>query len=988
MLTFLSRDQDGNPYILPLTHASEAPTPFLREMCSLLSRDPSPSITPSTPPLSTLLLTLASHLSDTDTAKLLTTLYDRSELSPSTLAWTSNWSLILANKDDPCLCSAGARPLTRRVMLDALHETIEVVRDVTTQREVLVDMVLHHWKRMDVKKGEMDGGEVVWNILAEEVVHRQVESQEDQESSDQEEVQAFIDEVLELMTVSATEGEDLDLDSGSAGTATAVSPPPPDFHSPTPAYSVSVSPTLSRVQSADVVVPAKEKEPGIISILSSFASPSGRGHTHTHAHSQMPPPSSSSTPLPHAPLDDSASIHSLPLSNVPEGLTSTTTNPPPLSGSVGAVVSLLHIFAQLAFTPYALSDPNRLLAVRVFHILISLLTTAKSSHARITVLQFVFRLRVDRDHRLFSSYARYDRFEHISMLAGLIGRHAEAGQFPENGPASEDVPPDVLEAFKNRARAPEREERRSSRGREAKPSHSRSSRSRSRAAAGRNRPPVPVPDTNVPKIRKPIWRIPENLPFHVPESDTPSDGLISYDPDGPGNRVVLPISSLLTAFNEILTNETDWEILSYVLCHLPSLLANKHLFCGPKSRQAISKVIDLLCTRLSMGEFAWSITYWPPGLKPRDAHGLAYHTLSILISYRKCIDPPKQHILVEVLMAGLSGQQSTIKCCLHALSLSAFELPDSTRRFLPDILTKLSQIMTNATIAVHIIDFLSIVGSLPALYANFTESHFRLVFGVALQYLRLHNQPDESSPTQTSWALSQHVRIMSYYILYLWFLAVRLPDRPKHVKYITRQLLLANEGQPDIDECAEVCFDWLARYTYSSADPRPADSMLKDMVMNPAPSRYNVNQNQRPDSEVVSEKTWVVGMALVTIKTLTKIGWIEVVARRASGLTRILARIENLPMVGPGEVDPDMISIPAALAMDREVPPAAEGEGEGEGEGKPRNEEEEEERRLYQVSLYARLIELVCITPLFCLGTGSVADAVSSDHGREQQCKC
>jgi tuberous sclerosis 2 len=419
---------------------------------------------------------------------------------------------------------------------------------------------------------------------------------------------------------------------------------------------------------------------------------------------------------------------------------------------------------------------------------------------------------------------------------------------------------------------------------------------------------VAPPAAENPRPRKPIWSVPDSLPFTIPESDTPSDGLISYDPLEPGNRIVLPISCFLHAVIDLISAEKDWEILSYVLCHLPTLLANKHFFCGPKTSAAIGKLLIMLCSKISQGDLASGVVNWPTGLKPRDAQGLACHTLAVLISYRKCFDSAKQHVLVEVLMAGLSGQPTTIKACLQALSLSAFELPNSTRRFLPNILTKLSQIMTNASMAMHIIDFLAIVGSLPHLYANFTEADFKLVFGVALQYLRLHNRP-EASP-DTSWALSQHLRVMSYYIVYLWFLAVKLQDRPKHVKYITRQLLLANGDQNDVDEPAEVCFDWLARYTYASADPRPTNSMLSDIVMNPVA--------HRTPAETITEKTWVVGNALVTIRALSKIGWVEVTARRASGLTRILARIENVPMVGPGEVDPDMLSVPAMLSMDHE----------------------------------------------------------------------
>jgi hypothetical protein len=219
--------------------------------------------------------------------------------------------------------------------------------------------------------------------------------------------------------------------------------------------------------------------------------------------------------------------------------------------------------------------------------------------------------------------------------------------------------------------------------------------------------------------------------------------------------------------------------------------------------------------------------------------------------------------------------------------------------------------MSNADMAVHILGFLSITGSLSSLHANFTEADFKMVFGVALQYLQHHNRPG-SSPTG-SWALSQHVRILSYYILYVWFLAVRLPDRPRHIRFITRQLLLANEGRDEVDEPTEVCFDWLARYAYASADPRPANSLLADIVMDPGVPG--------PSSEIsLSEKTWILGNSVVTIRTLQKLGWIEVISRRPSGFTKFLCRVENVPLVGPGDVDADMMSGPASLMMARGPP--------------------------------------------------------------------
>jgi uncharacterized membrane protein YgcG len=915
---------------VPLARPSDAPTPFLKTLSALLSRDH--ATTPCNPCLSTILLSIAEHLIDADTANIITIMFERGDLSPIAYDWLANWSSILSLQE----ISSVARPLTRAALLEALQAVSATVRDVPMHRQPLADLVMDFCVRQDYHKGERDGYEVVWNILADELVLRTIEAQEKEKdtTTSAEDADRVLEEtlttpMLDLLKTTAANGDDVEGEllptsnvlagQGHSQTTSTTSSGAGGAPLSSGIVSSNISPVLARGQ-FDYPGVQRDRDrggesstiPGVISLISSFATGGSSGAaTITAGRSQAAQGT--------ARADDSSSVN-IPLSSAPE--------PPGMPAALGAVVALVHIFAQLAFTPYSLSDRNRALAVRVFRILVDLVPTARSARARLAILQFFFRLRVDRDHRLYSVYGRYDRLGSIAALAGLIGRVGVADVIPPNVGNEPPPPPaaaheeqqsavDPQEIIRARARAPERNGRHSSRGRDARPSRSTSSRSRSRVpnrqmtGGGGGGGGGGVPSSVESKPRKPIWAVPESLPFTIPESDTPSDGLISYDPQGPGNRIVLPVSLLLLAIVDIVTKEKDWEILSYVLCHLPTLLANKHFFCGPKSRATISKLLITLCSKVSQGDLGSGVTNWPTGLKPRDAQGLATYSLSVLISYRRCFEPARQHVLVEVLIAGLSGQPSTIKACLQALSLSAFELPDSVKRFLPSILAKLSQIMTNASMAVHIINFLAIVGSLPHLYANFTEGDFKLVFGVALQYLRLHNRPEvSSSSSETSWALSQHLRVMSYYIVYLWFLALKLVDRPKHVKYITRQLLLANSGQDDIDEPAEVCFDWLARYTYASADPRPANSMLNDIVMNPVAHRNA--------PEDVTEKTWIVGNAVVTIRALPRIGWVEVTARRASGLTRILARIENVPMVGPGEVDPDVVSIPAMLSMDHE----------------------------------------------------------------------
>ncbi|EJD51560.1 hypothetical protein AURDEDRAFT_56788 [Auricularia subglabra TFB-10046 SS5] len=355
--------------------------------------------------------------------------------------------------------------------------------------------------------------------------------------------------------------------------------------------------------------------------------------------------------------------------------------------------------------------------------------------------------------------------------------------------------------------------------------------------------------------------------------------------------------------------EKDWEALSYVLCHLPAQLSNKHFFCGPKTKKATAELLKALCTAIRLD---WYGAHLPPGsgLKARDANAVAYHILAVLVSYKLSFDDRGPlDALVETFVLGLVPHSPTAKPCLDALSLCVFELEASMMRLLSRIIDKLAQIMSNTAMAVHILDFLGFVASRPQLFANFTQDEYKVVFGVTLQYLQVHNHDDEDEavggPQGRSWSLSQHVLIYSYYVLYLWFLALPIASRRLHITFITRQLLLANESKSELDERTEVCFDWLMRYTYASADPKPGQSFLHEHVMAP------------PGARVV-EKTWLFPTSLLTIRAVDSSGWVELDARRASGRTCALMRLENVPLAGLGEFEPDMLSEVAFLMRDRD----------------------------------------------------------------------
>ena len=871
-LTVCVRQPDGSPAHISLDNP-DGSISFLSTMSAILSQDLKTTLL--FPVLPSVILSIADHLPDRDLSQLLITMADRQSLSPTSLTWLDHWQSILTM---PHLFSP-ARSSTRRRAMDHLQSVWEFVKDSPAYRKPLAALVFEVWKQHSGEELEDNLVLVIWNVLADEAVLRLAEKHAadlDTEPCDQED--GFCEEILDFLLEMAHEQKSED-DDDTASVLTVDSTVASPLSIIAPTNTAIASPILSRM-TTDYPSPSREKEPPSLPSITTLLSQLTSGMP---TRSQSKPRRSTN--------DMPIQIESPVLNTVEAPLTTPR--------SVGAVIGFVSVFSQLVFTPLALSTWSIRHARRVFKQLVELVTGAGCLRARLTVLQFLMRLRVDRDHRVYFGENEYDKDGNVVTLAALIGR-AEAGL----GTVEDLLRDDELRRARTRVAPQERDGRRASRGR-GQPRMD-ASRSRSR-----------VPSRAMPggmhkvKARDPLWSIPETLWLSVAASDVASEGLMSYDPARPGDTdSILHTSLYLTKLVDVIETEKEWEILSYVLCHLPTQLANKHLFCGPRSKKVIGRLLTALFQGISEGSLARQIERWPEGIISRDAQGLAYHTLTVLISYRRCFESSQPlHHLVEVFLFGLSGQPSTQKCCLHALSLSAFELESSMTKYLSRIMEKLSQIMSNPAMAVHIIDFLAIVGSRPSLFVNFTENDYKMVFAVALKYLEHHNRRDGS--LSISWALSQHVRIMSYYIMYVWFLAVDMPDRKRHVKYIIRQLLLANDGKNEVDAPTEIAFDWLARYTYASADPRPAKSTLGEVVMNPA-------VQSKKNESAVSEKTWILGNSVVTIRALERRGWIEVLSRRASGLTKFLVRAENVPMVPLGDVDPDIVSVSAMLMMDRE----------------------------------------------------------------------
>jgi hypothetical protein len=598
------------------------------------------------------------------------------------------------------------------------------------------------------------------------------------------------------------------------------------------------------------------------------------------------------------------------------------TEPPEVSAvAASGLISIFHFCLEHS-TPAASEK-----AVLVYRDILSLFSPSYSPdpdaaleppiasvRTRFLILQWLVRLRADASHRV-----HWISDVDITNSAKILNRIA-AVEENGHGAAGEAGTASTKASDEGHGEMRGRSSRQASGGQPSERSRSASrlratleNRSPSRGGSLR-RATAAVPLTTTPTL----WAVPEKLPFDFGDAVAGIGGkaLASFDhnrlrnwteEEDPGTgtmkvveaeetlpqsewMVVLPVSEYLRAVNHVLSVDQEWELVSYILCHLPEQLSNKHFACGPRCAQQIHSLRKILCDGLRAGDrgertFPRSL---PPSIKRAEIHSVAYHCLTALIAYRSLFTKQAQDDMVDTFMYGLGNPRDTAKPCIHALTIASFELRPSMTKHLAETVRHLQKIISSATLGVHILEFIAGVGQEPAVYANFTDIDFQTVFGIALKYIQAHNErisDDSLEPEEgIEYAFSQYVLLLAFYNIAIWFLALRLSERPKFVPFLTRRLVQANEGKEEIDEATEVMFDMIARYAHSNADPRPRASEFDNLV---------VGTGATPPPPA---KTWIVGQATVTIRKLQAPAWVEVTVRRASGVVKMLWEMQNISM--------------------------------------------------------------------------------------------
>ncbi|RXK34890.1 hypothetical protein M231_07854 [Tremella mesenterica] len=589
--------------------------------------------------------------------------------------------------------------------------------------------------------------------------------------------------------------------------------------------------------------------------------------------------------------------------------------------SVHAVVALIAIFTRLAFS--SASSPGSLVkaartpastrCITIYRDLLGLLFPMTSSsleasasssavparcpRARIIILQWLMRLRADGKHRIFIRR----RIDIAAMpFAEILHRTRQ-------GDATID-PPDTRRV--RTPAGPSRSENNEERGRASR-NRDEGHRSRSRSKQ------PPITRGPEPVSYNPLWFIPEPPIFELPPDALPSEGMTTYNPNFPSLRdeasppvegVWLPVSEYLRVLNGIIRSH-DWELVSYVLSFLPLQLRNKPFFHGARAATEVRALVEALCEGVMSTSLPWEKRFNVPSFITRiKINAVAYQSLSILISYSSILSREQNDLLIQAFAEGLQGRREVSKPVIQALTLCVYELDTYLGRHLLAIVERMKDIISTTAIAVHILEFLVAVCRHGQLFKNFTQDHYRLVFAVATGYISEHNaRSEQPAGDRQEFTLSQQVIDLAYFSIYVWFMAIKLPQRHLYVSDIVKRLVQAKSRRTAVDEKAEVCFDWLARYTYGNADPQPAKSFLGDLVMS--------DENE----EAIKKQSWLLEREIVTIWVNARSGWTRIEITRPTGTILQTGKLENVPLLDLGEANADLVTLPAVLMANRTI---------------------------------------------------------------------
>lgn len=398
------------------------------------------------------------------------------------------------------------------------------------------------------------------------------------------------------------------------------------------------------------------------------------------------------------------------------------------------------------------------------------------------------------------------------------------------------------------------------------------------------------------------WCYPEEKAYlPVSTLNQPNRNLKIFNPTssklniGRAGSATLDVSKWFAIVTKITEEHYNWELYSFIWAHFCSQLCNVSLFEG--NNVFISRFRKTVCDQLSLS-LPPTLTFPlpDPNVTKADLLVAFIRTLSSLMGYHNFFNKQEEDHIISSLLSSLASWEKTAIPSIHMLTICCYEIPQSMKKYLIPILTRLQTSITSAFASSHTLEFLMALIQVPTLTSNFTIDEFKRVFAIAFRYIEhamdmkkrkgLLKKPDDlesvrlqshgvdaevdnkvSTLTKSTPMLHQYLLTTSFEVLSQWFLKMKLEDRLQVSSFIMRKIVscCGAEKFQDFDDVTIAHLDFVARFTYSN---------LPLKIITPKKPTYQAN---------LSCNKWIIGQSIVSIDVDIQSGDSVIALRRPTG---------------------------------------------------------------------------------------------------------
>uniref|UniRef100_A0A1B0B1R4 Rap-GAP domain-containing protein n=1 Tax=Glossina palpalis gambiensis TaxID=67801 RepID=A0A1B0B1R4_9MUSC len=239
--------------------------------------------------------------------------------------------------------------------------------------------------------------------------------------------------------------------------------------------------------------------------------------------------------------------------------------------------------------------------------------------------------------------------------------------------------------------------------------------------------------------------------------------LSSYDIVPNAHFTTISIRRACKIIVKCLENDRDFQVFQLVIKELPKAMQNKALIQGNDVESLALALFKIMFESNKTLHLTYKSSI-------DELNSLVLPAIAALVIYHQFIQHSHQSKIIEVLKMGILSGIANI--CINTMTTIILEMPEALMRKLPDILLQMSKMSDTTTVAIPVLEFLSILSRLSNhLFTNFTPRQYMYVFAISLPYTKPHRY-------------DHYTVSLAHHVIAGWFLKCKLELRKNCVTYI------------------------------------------------------------------------------------------------------------------------------------------------------------------------------------------------------------